>query len=141
MHQFSVGAVELAVGDTAACTHQLHIAGLDHRAGAHAVAVRQRTLQYIGKDFHIVVWMRAKTLTWLDAILVDHAQVGKADLLGVPVAGEGKRVAGTEPAVLGDTTVSCLAYLHHGETPGQRLRNRGAAAPLRRCAGGVSASP
>ena len=92
VHQFLARGIELAVGDAAARAHHLHVAGADHRAGAHRVLVFQRTLQHIGEYFHVPVRMRAEARAGLDAIVIDHQQVGETDLLWIMVAAEGKRV-------------------------------------------------
>ncbi|MNE56549.1 hypothetical protein D3C80_1514610 [compost metagenome] len=75
MHLFVAGVVELTVCHAGTCAHQLHIAGDNHRAGAHGVFVRQCAFQHIGDNFHVAVRMRAKAATCCNLIIVDDQQV------------------------------------------------------------------
>jgi hypothetical protein len=51
------------------------------------------------------VRMLAETLAGLNAVFVHHPQRAKSHLPRVAVRGEGKRVVGIEPAVIGVTPV------------------------------------
>ncbi len=86
--------------DTRASGHTLQFAGVQHRAIAEAVLVRQAAFQDVGENFHILVAMRSKTHARFHAIFVHHAQRAEAHVIGVVVASERKGVIGVEPAVV-----------------------------------------
>jgi len=109
MNRLVLGVIELAVTDAGPGTHALYLAGKDHRAGAQAVLVLERAFEDIGDDFHVAVRMRRETFARRHTILVDDAQRGKAHVPRVVIIGEGKRMPGVEPAVIGVAAVLSLA--------------------------------
>ena len=68
--------------------HVLHVARLDDRTVAHAVLVRQRSLEDVGDDFHVAVRMRRKSAAPGYAVIVHHAQGAKLNMLRVIVVRE-----------------------------------------------------
>ena len=64
--------VELAMSHPGSRGHALNVAIMQYRAGAHAVLVFERTVEYIGDDFHVSVPVGTEALGRLHAILVDH---------------------------------------------------------------------
>ena len=91
----------LGMGNTAACAHDLHIAGLGAAFMPHAVLVGDGARAYIGDDLHIVMRVGAEALLCSDAVIIDDAQRAELDAVRVPVAREAEVVAGIQPAVIG----------------------------------------
>ena len=86
------GVIELAVLHATPGAHALHVARRNALDVTHRVLVRQFTTQHVADDFHVAMTMGAKTGAWCNAVFVDDAQVPKAHVLGVVIAGEGKTV-------------------------------------------------
>jgi len=113
MHGVLVRRVEFAVQDTGTRAHALHVTGADHGTVAEVVAVLQRAVQHDREDLHVAVTVGPETLARLDAILIDHPQRAEAHVRRVVVVGEGKRVVGVQPAVIGMAPFAGLSYLDH----------------------------
>ena len=109
--------VELAVANTAARAHSLHVAGQDRRSVAHVVAVRERALEHVGDDLHVAVPVRAEAGTRRDPVFVDDAQVAEAHVRRVVVVGERKTVKALEPAMIGVAAFRRFAQGQHGRSP------------------------
>src|ERR1700683_480953 len=77
--------------------HMLQLSGTNHCAGAHAVAVLQRSIQYPCQDFHITVRMHSKTFSRRHNILIQHAQGPELYMLRVVVLIERKRESRIQP--------------------------------------------
>ncbi len=71
----------------------------------------ERALEDVSDDFHVAVRMGREALARRHPILVDDPQRGKAHMLRVVIIGEGKRMPGVEPAVIGVAAVMSLAQL------------------------------
>ena len=93
--------VELAVHHARACAHALHVAGRNALDVAHTVLVGQFTRQHVADDLHVAVAMGAKAGAGRNAVFVDDAQVAKAHVTGVVVAGKREAVEGLQPAMIG----------------------------------------
>ncbi|MOA12240.1 hypothetical protein D3C78_1322170 [compost metagenome] len=115
VHRPGAGVVELTVGHAAACAHQLHVAGADHRTGAQGVLVFQGTFKHIGENLHVAVRVLAEAFAGGDAVVVDHQQVGKTLLFRVAIVGEGKGMERLQPAVIGQATIRGFAKSQHDE--------------------------
>src|SRR5262249_6916030 len=111
-----------AVGDAGSGAHALELAGPDHRASTHAVAMGQFALEHIGDDFHVPMRVGAEPLPTLDAILVDHTQRPEPHLPRIIVVGERERVPAVEPTVVGVSTI--------GGAPSRDHRPGGESAPF-----------
>src|ERR1043166_812693 len=105
--------VEFAVLYPSASRDPLEIAGVQHRAVAHAVAMSQRALQNIRDDLHILMRMLAKTLARRYAILVDDPHRSKAHVPGVSIAGKGEGVIRVEPSVVGVSALLTSSNADH----------------------------
>jgi hypothetical protein len=106
--------VVLAVGDAGAGGHPLHIAGADHRAGAHRVLVFERTVEHVRDDLHVAMRVPAEALAGSDAIFIDDPQRAEAHVGGVVVVGEREGVVAVEPAVVGVAALAGSANGDHG---------------------------
>src|SRR5690606_12347102 len=123
-------AVELAVRDAGAGRHQLHLAGVQARAVAHAVLVLEHALEHVGDVLHVLVAVRAEAAARLHAVLVDHAQDAEAHRVRVVPVGEGEGVPGVEPAVVGVAAVFAALDLDRGHGSGApRTKRSGAIGP------------
>src|SRR5512132_2969197 len=116
MHRLVLRVVELAVPNSGPGGHALHIAGANDGAGSHAVLVLQRAFEDIGDDLHVLVPVRLETATWLNAILVDHAQDAEAHMLRIIVLAEGEGMPAVEP-----TEIGCAARFGGTESDGHGL--------------------
>src|SRR5262249_26108989 len=105
--------VELAVRDARARAHALHVAGTDDRARPQAVLVRERAVEDVAHDLHVLVPVRREAAAGLHAVLVDDAEVVEAHEARVAVPGERERVIALEPAVLGMATLVRSAQGDH----------------------------
>jgi hypothetical protein len=101
--------VELAVAHARSRAHALHVAGQYHAgvcarrgAVAHAVLVRERTVEHVADDLHVAVAVRSEAGAGGDAVLVDDTQVAHAHVRGVVVVGEREAVEALEPTVVGE---------------------------------------
>ena len=83
--------------------HGLNFIRMQLFAVAHGIRMFQDTGQRNGDDFHVVVGMRTKTHSRRNPVVVPNAQATKMNLFRVVPAGEGKRMIGLEPAVVGVT--------------------------------------
>ena len=110
-----LGVIELAVHDAAAGAHALHVAGRYRGTVADAVFVANRATHDVADDLHVAVTVHAKAGTGLDAVFVDHAQISKAHVRRVVVAGKRKRVVRLEPAVVGPAALSAKSQGQHIE--------------------------
>ncbi|MNE18243.1 hypothetical protein D3C80_1112650 [compost metagenome] len=113
VHRLLAGGVVLAVAHAGAGAHHLHVAGADHRAGAHRVLVLQRAFEHVGEDLHVAVAMGVEAAALAHVVLVDHQQVGEADVLRVVVAAEGKAVLRVQPAEVGDAALGGRPDFQH----------------------------
>src|SRR5271170_762317 len=120
MHRVRGRMVEFAVNDTLSCCHPLEIAGRDYRMGAEAVAMLQRTLQHVGDDLHVAMAVGGKPAAARNAIVIDHAQNGKAVLLGVVIFGEREGVPAVEPRRPGHPAVRSFSERDHDLSPWYR---------------------
>src|SRR5882724_7570626 len=105
--------VVLAVGHARTGAHALHIAGPDHRTGAHAVLVFQFAVEHVADDFHVAVRMLAEALSRGNAVFVDHAQRAVSHVLRIVVTGEGERVEALQPAVVGKSALVAFSQGVH----------------------------
>ena len=106
--------IELAVPDTEACAHALHLAGTDDGAVAEAVTMLERAGENHRHDLHVAVTVHRKALAGRDDILVDDAQRSPAHLGGIEIIGKGEAVPAFQPAVVGMTAVLGRAECYHG---------------------------
>ena len=60
-----------------------------------------RTANYVGDDLHVLVRMRAKSLGWCNAVLIDHAQLAEVHAFRIAILGERECVLCLEPAMIG----------------------------------------
>src|SRR5579885_1842292 len=88
VNRFRFRMIELAVPDASARAHALHVAPADHRAGAEAVPVFQRSLQDVRQNLHVAVAVHAETAAGGHAVVVDDAERAVTDLLRVVVVPE-----------------------------------------------------
>src|SRR5262249_49804808 len=109
--------VELAVLDARPRRHALHVAGPDHRAGAEAVLVLERSLEHVRQDLHVAVAVRAEAGARLHAVVVDHTQRAEAHVLRVVVVPEREGVAAVEPAELRAAALVRRSDLDHRNSP------------------------
>ena len=65
-------AIDLAVHDSGAGGHPLHVTGLENPAVAHGVAVVDLPLHHHGDDFHVAVGVHAEAFTGGNGVVVDH---------------------------------------------------------------------
>ena len=92
--------VHLAVHDACARRHALHIVLFEGRAPAHAVAMRQLTVDDVGKDLHVAMRMHAEALAGADPVFVDDPQVTESHMPRIVVIRKGKAEFGVEPAMV-----------------------------------------
>src|ERR1041385_7869225 len=116
MHRVCARRIGLTVAHTCAGAHALAVTGMNYGTVAHAVFVRESTLENIGDDFHVAMRMHGKSRAGRDKILVDHAQRTESHPLGITVLIERKGVAGVEPAVITAATLVAGAKLEHRES-------------------------
>ena len=105
MNWFAFGRIELAVRNTAACGHSLHIAGSNHRPIAHAVAMFERPRQNVRDDFHVAVRMRGKTFSGRNAIFIDDTQSAKVHVCRIVILIERESVIRVEPTKIEMATI------------------------------------
>ncbi len=89
--------IEFAVQDARARRHMLQFTGTDHRAGAHAVAVLQRSIQNPRQNFHVAMRMHAEPLSRRDDILVQHSQRPELHMLRIVILIERKCESAVQP--------------------------------------------
>src|SRR6185436_2970104 len=118
--------VELAVAHAAAGAHPLHVAGDDGGTRPHRVLMAERAFQHVADDLRVAMTVGAEALAGLHPVLVDHPQRAVAHVPGVVVVGEGERVVGVEPAVVGVAALRAAAQFGHTAS----LRRRGLFASL-----------
>src|SRR5262245_38808159 len=119
--------IELAVRDARTRAHPLDLAGPDHRAGAEAVAMLQRSAENVADDLHVPVAVRGKAAAGLHAVLVDHAQRAEAHVARVVVLAERERARGVEPAEIEMAAVGGGTARDHScvpDWPASRIRRR-----------------
>src|SRR5262249_51174590 len=114
VRRLRVGRIELTVAYARASTHALHVAGVNDRAHARTVFVRQLAFDHVGDDLHILVPVRAKPHPWCDVIFVDHQQVAKSSVARIVIPVKGERVIAIEPRGLGFAALVCRSYRYHG---------------------------
>src|SRR6266576_6801569 len=68
VHRFCLRVIELAVADTGARGHDLHVTWSDDRSGTDAVLVLEGAFQNVGNDLHVTVSVGAKPLSWADPV-------------------------------------------------------------------------
>jgi len=106
MDVFLAGSVVLAVGHPGTGGHPLHIARLDHRAVAHAIAVLQAAGKHVRDDLHVAVRVGTEAPAGLHPVLVDDPQLPEPHEPGVVVARERERVVRVEPPVVRMTSLA-----------------------------------
>ncbi len=99
--RFRFAAVVFRMGNAGTGAHGLNFARVQLFPVAHGIRVFQYTGQRYGYDFHIVVGMRAKSHTRRNPVVVPNAQATEMNLFRVVPAGEGKRMIGLQPTVVG----------------------------------------
>src|ERR1035441_2148370 len=117
MHWFGARPVELAVHDAGAGGDALEVIGVQGLDISHAVLVGQGAGEDVGENLHVLVPVRAESLAWADAVLVDDAEGSETHVFGVVIAGEGKSVRSVEPAVVGMAALVAFANGDHGVVP------------------------
>lgn len=117
VHRFGLRRVELAVANAGARRHALHVAGSDHRAVAHRVAVLERAIEHVRDNLHVTMAVRAEAAARLHAILVEDTERAKAHVRGVVVVGEREGVVAVQPAVVGVTSRIGAANRKHVRCP------------------------
>src|SRR5207244_4310972 len=85
VHRLALRGIELAVRDTSARGHALHVAGSNYRTVAHAVAMFERAFENVRDDFHVTVRVHGKSLAGGDAVFVDNAQAAEMHLSGIVI--------------------------------------------------------
>ena len=90
--------VHLAVHDSGAGAHALHLPGSQHFCVAHGVLVVDLTVHHHRDDFHVAVRVHPKAFTGGDGVVVDHQQRPEACPGRIEVVGEREGVAGIQPA-------------------------------------------
>src|SRR5271165_3300171 len=113
MRGLGIRGVEFAVGHAGARAHVLDVAGLNHRAVAHAVLVSERAFKHVSDDFHVAMRMRGETAAAGNAIVVHDPQGTELYVLRVVVSGERKSETAVEPAVIGVAAVLALTDVNH----------------------------
>ncbi|MNR35460.1 hypothetical protein D3C85_1533100 [compost metagenome] len=58
-------------------------------------------VEHVADDFHVAVAVGVEAGARRDAVIVDHAQIGKAHVRRIVVVAEGKAVAALQPAKIG----------------------------------------
>ena len=114
------------MGDPGARAHHLDIAGGGPALIAERILVSDRAGPDIGQDFHVAVRVRREARPGGDPVVVPDPDPAPAHPGGVMIAGEGKMVAGVEPAVVGVAERCEGADVDHG-------RNMGGAARTVKC--------
>jgi hypothetical protein len=71
--------------------------------------VSQIALQRNGDNFHIIVWMRAKTHASSDCIVVQNTQHSKLNALGIVPTGKTKPLVRIQPTMIG--VASCIGFV------------------------------
>lgn len=107
------GMIEFAVRDSAAGAHTLDFTGHNHGAVSHAVLMRQRALQDVGDDFHVLMVMGRESLPGRYPVFIDNAKSPETHMRGVPVFGKGKSVVSLKPAVVKMAAVLGFPDLNH----------------------------
>lgn len=115
MRLLALGMVVLTVHHARA-RHALHFAGCDGLHIAHAVLMRECTVNDVADNFHVTVRVRAKACSGRDAVLIDDAQIAPAHMTGVVVASKRKAVKRGQPAVIGKTSLMRWADTKHEHT-------------------------
>ena len=80
--------VHLTVHDPRASAHALHLSSPQHFRVAHGVLVVDLTLHHHRDDFHIAVWVHAKSFAGGNGVVVDHQQRPEACPGGIEVIRE-----------------------------------------------------
>ena len=93
--------VVLAVLNTRAGAHHLHVARANHVAIAHAVFVAQAAAQGNTDDFHVVVRVHPEAPAARHHVVVEYPQRAEVHPLGILVIGETEGMVRIEPAVVG----------------------------------------
>ncbi len=96
--------------DTASRAHVLQIPCLNDRAVAHAIPMLQLTLNDVGEDLHVRMWMCGETAVRLHRIVVDHAQRFESHVIGVKVLAKGEREPRLQPPVVGRAAFACWTF-------------------------------
>jgi hypothetical protein len=117
VHGLGLRVIELAVLDAAAGAHALHVAGADDGTRARGILVRERAVEHVADDLHVAMAVRGEAGARDDAVLVDDPQRPELDVAGVEIVGEGERMKGAEPAVVGVAALTGASDLGHGTPP------------------------
>jgi hypothetical protein len=75
--------------------------------------VFQFAIEHVRNDFHIAVWVRAKSLRRLYPIVVYYPQFAKSHVLGIIEIGKRKAVFTVQPAVVGVAAVCRSSDFQH----------------------------
>src|SRR5262245_39958254 len=86
------------MNDSLAGAHHLDFARVHAPSVAEAILVLQLALQDVSDDLHIAVWVRWKSSTAGDDVVVENAQRTPIHVLRIVVLAEGKVPARVEPA-------------------------------------------
>src|SRR4051812_49328143 len=113
MDALALRRIEFAVGDTVPGAHVLEITGFDHRTVAHAVFMLELAFQDITENFRVLVTVRAKSLSRLNGIVVDHAQRAKSHMPWIVKAAERERMLAVQPAQFSFAAIVSFANLNH----------------------------
>ena len=113
MDGFGVRPVELAVHDAGAGADALQVVGVKGFDVAHAVLVREGAAEDVGENFHVLMAVRAESLSRADAVFVDDAQGAEAHVPGIVIGREGKGMGGVQPAVIGVAALVAVANRDH----------------------------
>src|ERR1700693_1893938 len=109
--------IKFAVHDPGSRCHMLQLSGTYHCAGAHAVAVLQRSIEYPGQDFHVPVRMHSKSFSRRPNIFIQHAQGSELDMLRIVILVERKRESRIQPGELVASSFFTRSNLYHFPSP------------------------
>ena len=100
--------------DSGPGAHDLDVAGARATLVAKRILVGDRARADIGHDLHVAVRMRRKAALGRDLVVVPNANRAPAHALGIVIIGEGKMMAGVQPAVVGVAEAVEFADFYHG---------------------------
>src|SRR5271156_2678836 len=111
------GWIEFAVQDARARGHVLQFTGTDHRAGTHAVAVFQRSIQNPRQNFHVAMRMHPEPLSRRDDILIQHTQRPELHMFRIVILIERKCESAVQPRELVVAALITGSHLNHVFSP------------------------
>src|SRR5581483_9392182 len=112
--------VELAMENTRAGTHALHVPRANYRAIAEAVLMLELSREHVREDVHVSVAMTRKAGAGNDAVLIDDPKAPKTHVCRVAVIGEGKCVAAVQPALAALAARHSVAKTDHASLLARR---------------------